>query len=86
MPKAGLHRATLVSCRERDTKRRSRLKRSWRGSGRARQRPLSQALRGDTTALLLCFERIVPRLRGTSIEISDFPKVVPRTYRAPWRR
>src|SRR5665213_424747 len=45
------------------------------------------ALRGDTTALRLCFDRIAPPRRGTSIEIPDFPKVesaadVPRALAA----
>jgi hypothetical protein len=45
------------------------------------------ALRGDTVALRLCFDRIAPQRRGTSIEIPDFPKVesaadVPRALAA----
>jgi hypothetical protein len=33
------------------------------------------ALRGDSVALRLCFDRIAPVRRGTSFEIPDFPKV-----------
>jgi hypothetical protein len=33
------------------------------------------ALRGDTTALRLCFDRIAPPRRGTSIDIPDFPAI-----------
>jgi hypothetical protein len=45
------------------------------------------ALRGDATALRLCFDRIAPQRRGTSIEIPHFPKVesaadVPRALAA----
>jgi hypothetical protein len=36
---------------------------------------VAQALRGDTTAMRLCFDRIAPVRRGTHVEIPDFPKV-----------
>jgi hypothetical protein len=45
------------------------------------------ALRGDTTALRLCLDRIAPQRRGSAFEISDFPKLespadVPRAHAA----
>jgi hypothetical protein len=33
------------------------------------------ALRGDATALRLCFDRIAPQRRGAAFEISDFPAI-----------
>lgn len=36
---------------------------------------VTMALRGDTTALRLCFDRIAPQRRGTSIDIPDFPVI-----------
>jgi len=45
------------------------------------------ALRGDTTALRLCLDRIAPVRRGGHIEIPDFPKIespadVPKAHAA----
>jgi hypothetical protein len=45
------------------------------------------ALRGDSTALRLCFDRIAPVRRGSHIEIPDFPKLespadVPKAHAA----
>jgi hypothetical protein len=45
------------------------------------------ALRGDTTALRLCLDRIAPVRRGSHIEIPDFPKIetpadVPKAHAA----
>jgi hypothetical protein len=45
------------------------------------------ALRGDTTALRLCFDRIAPARRGTHVHIPDFPVVtgvadVPKAHAA----
>ena len=45
------------------------------------------ALRGDTTALRLCFDRIAPVRRGSHVEIPDFPKLdspgdVPKAHAA----
>lgn len=48
---------------------------------------IALALRGDTTAMRLCLDRIAPVRRGGHIEIPDFPKVespadVPRAHAA----
>lgn len=45
------------------------------------------ALRGDTTALRLCLDRIAPIRRGGHVEIADFPKIetpadVPKAHAA----
>jgi hypothetical protein len=36
---------------------------------------LQMALRGDVTALRLCFDRLAPVRRGSSIAIPDFPAI-----------
>jgi hypothetical protein len=36
---------------------------------------IAMALRGDTTALRLCFDRLAPARRGSAFEIPDFPAI-----------
>jgi hypothetical protein len=36
---------------------------------------IAMALRGDSTALRLCFDRLAPQRRGAAFEIPDFPAI-----------